>query len=178
MLMCVHSFFVSLNSLQTRCLKFWITNIGNLKFEYLIEIYFITFQQAFMKGILKLKGNMMLAQKLGELLKPAPTGSAQASKVPYTSSNYRNYLKVPYTSSNYRNYLAHLFCTCIQLMTNKVNVQILLFCYVYGWYSVWFNKIHDLLFLIFFSSHHLVAQVCWVMLCLKIWPSGQNPNLV
>lgn len=165
MLMCVHSFFVSLNSLQTRCLKFWITNIGNLKLEYLIEIYFITFQQAFMKGILKLKGNMMLAQKLGELLKPAPTGSAQASKVPYTSSNYRNYL-------------AHFFCTCIQLMTNKVNVQILLFCCVYGWYSVWFNKIHDLLFLIFFSSHHLVAQVCWVMLCLKIWPSGQNPNLM
>eukprot|EP00105_Crassostrea_gigas_P009550 XP_011424543.1 PREDICTED: peroxisomal multifunctional enzyme type 2 isoform X1 [Crassostrea gigas] len=37
-------------------------------------------QTAFMKGILKLKGNMMLAQKLGELLKPAPAGSTQTSK--------------------------------------------------------------------------------------------------
>lgn len=37
-----------------------------------------------MKGILKLKGNMMLAQKLGELLKPAPAGSPQALKVPYS----------------------------------------------------------------------------------------------
>lgn len=37
--------------------------------------------QAFMKGILKLKGNMMLAQKLGELLKPGPAGSSPASKV-------------------------------------------------------------------------------------------------
>ena len=37
--------------------------------------------QAFMKGILKLKGNMMLAQKLGELLKPGPAGSTPASKV-------------------------------------------------------------------------------------------------
>lgn len=40
-----------------------------------------------MKGILKLKGNMMLAQKLGELLKPAPAGSTQTSKVTYTPPN-------------------------------------------------------------------------------------------
>lgn len=52
-----------------------------------IEIYFTPLQQAFMKGILKLKGNMMLAQKLGELLKPAPAGSTQTSKVTYTPPN-------------------------------------------------------------------------------------------
>nr|XP_022331335.1 peroxisomal multifunctional enzyme type 2-like [Crassostrea virginica] len=43
-------------------------------------------QTAFMKGILKLKGNMMLAQKLGELLKPGPAGSSPASKPSAASS--------------------------------------------------------------------------------------------
>lgn len=52
-----------------------------------IEIYFTPLQQAFMKGILKLKGNMMLAQKLGELLKPAPAGSTQTSKVILLQTN-------------------------------------------------------------------------------------------